>query len=96
MPAPTSHTPDTHAEQADLENLATELTARGYHATLNTPPGRLPHLHVRNPRAGALTEKIYAQAGAYWYSWAEKIAGCDEPAIAAGILARVLRTADGD
>ena len=84
------------ADVADLERLAAELTARGFRTSLHAPPGRLPCLDVTNPRASVLAERVYAQAGSYWYSWAERIACCDEPATAAATLARVLRTADGD
>jgi hypothetical protein len=91
-----SDTIDTRTEQADLEKLAAELTARGYEAKLCTPAGRLPFLDVRNPAASALSERVYAQADSFWFSWAERIAGCDEPAAAAAILARVLRTAGRD
>jgi hypothetical protein len=38
--------------------------------------------------------KVYSQADAFWYSWAERIAGCDEVTTAAAILARVLRAVD--
>jgi hypothetical protein len=79
---------------ADLEKLAAELAARGYQADLRTPAGRLPYLDVRNPRASVLAEKVYAQADAYWYSWAERIADCDDVTTAAAILARVLRAVD--
>lgn len=96
MPAPASHSPDTQAEQADLERLAAEMAARGYQADLRTPPGRLPYLDVRNPRASVLAERVYAQAEAFWWSWAERISGCDEVTTAAGGLARVLRTVDGE
>ena len=85
----------TQPEQADLEKLAIALAALGYRALLRTPAGRLPFLDVSNPRAAVLTERVYAQADSFWWSWAERIAGCDEPATAAGILARVLRTVDG-
>jgi hypothetical protein len=93
MPAAPQHTPGTDAGQADLASLASELIARGYTADLRTPCGGLPCLRVANPGAPALTEKVYAQGGNYWYSWAEPIAACDEPAAAAATLARVLRTA---
>ena len=77
---------------ADLEALAAELAARGLQATVGTVRGRPPYLDVRNPRASALTERVYAQAGAFWWSWAERIASCEEMTKAATILARVLRT----
>jgi hypothetical protein len=89
-------TAGTQAEQADLERLAAELAARGYHAHLRTPAGRLPFLDVRNPRAAVLSERVYAQADAFWFSWAERIAGCDQASTAADTLARVLRTVDGE
>ncbi|HEY1919218.1 MAG TPA: hypothetical protein VGH27_26915 [Streptosporangiaceae bacterium] len=91
MPASISHTDNTESERADLQTLATALAARGYQADLHTPAGRLPYLDVRNPKASVLSEKVYAQADSYWFSWCERIAGCDEVTTAAGILARVLR-----
>lgn len=91
------HTTDTPAEEiASLERLAGELATHGLQTALRQLPGRLPYLDVRNPRASILTEKVFAQADAYWYSWAERIAGCDDVTAAAAILARVLRTVDGD
>jgi hypothetical protein len=80
---------------SDLSRLGEELAARGYRAHLRAPADRLPFLDVTNPRASVLTERVYAQAGSFWWSWAERIAGCDQVATAAGILARVLRTVDG-
>lgn len=82
------------AGHIDLERLAAEMAARGYLADLTTPPGRLAHLDVRNPRASVLAERVYAQAGAFWYSWAERIASTQDVTAAAAILARVLRTVD--
>jgi hypothetical protein len=86
-------TPDEQADLADLDSLARELGHHGLTAELCTPPGKLPYLHVSNPQASALTERVYAQAGAFWFSWAERITGCDEPATAAATLAHVLSTA---
>jgi hypothetical protein len=94
MPARTD--PDTDADIADLEKLATEVAALGYQTDLRTPDDRLPYLDVRNPQATILREKVYAQAGAFWFSWAEKIADSDDVPHAAGVLARVLRTVDAD
>jgi hypothetical protein len=87
----TEQTDQTAADIADLEALAAELTARGLQANVRTVQGRPPYLDVRNPRASVLTERVYAQAGAFWWSWAERIASCDEMTKAAAILARVLR-----
>lgn len=83
-------------DQAALERLAAALAGHGLRAVLCAPPGRLPWLDVRNPRASVLTERVYAQAGAFWWSWAERIADCAEVPAAAAALARVLRTVDGD
>lgn len=81
----------TAADISELEKLAAELTARGYTTALRTPAGRLPHLAVTNPRASVLSERVLAQAGQFWWPWAEPIASCDEVAEAATIIARVLR-----
>jgi hypothetical protein len=89
MPAQRQHT-CTDPEQADLEKLAAELAARGLQAQLRTPEGKLPYLDVVNPAVTFLTEKVYAQADAYWFGWAEKIADCDDVAQAADSLANVL------
>ncbi|HEY2576852.1 MAG TPA: hypothetical protein VGI74_11140 [Streptosporangiaceae bacterium] len=60
------------------------------------PHDSLPYLIVRNPRASALTEKVYANYGTYYYSWWEKIADYDKSATAATSLANVLRTVDSE
>lgn len=78
-------------ETANLEKLAVELSARGFQTTLNAPGKGIPHLTVRNPRASVLAETVYVSSGSYWWSWHEPIAGVDQVARAAGILARVLR-----
>jgi hypothetical protein len=83
---------DHREEQASLEKLAAELSARGLRATVHELPGELPCLDVHNPQASALSERIYAHAGGFWWSWAERMAGVNDVATAAGMLARVLRT----
>jgi hypothetical protein len=92
MPIPARD--DTDPERAELEQLATKLGRHGLRSELCTPPGKLPYLYVCNPQASALAERVYAQAGVYWYSWTEKIADTDDPAEAARALARVLASAD--
>jgi hypothetical protein len=82
----------TPTEHADLATLATELTTRGYQTTLRTPAGAPPHLHVINPRATALSERVYAHGGNYYYSWGVPICPTAQPATAATALTRVLRT----
>jgi|SRR5579875_1813291 len=75
-----------------LPRLAEVLSGLGFEATLKSRSDRTPYLQVSNPRASILHEAVYARDGAYWWSWRERIAGWDEVATAAGILARVLRT----
>jgi hypothetical protein len=89
------HTGTQADEIISLEELATEATALGLHAIVRQPPGHPPFLHVGNPQASVLTENVSVHSGRYHFSWAEPIAGCHEPATAAAILARVLRSADG-
>jgi hypothetical protein len=76
---------------ADLESLVAELATRGFQATLRASVDGIPCLTVRNPRASVLAEVVYADAGSFWWSWREPIAGVDQVTTAAGILARVLR-----
>lgn len=83
------------AAQAALRGLAGEMAKRGFQTELKVPHETLPYLIVRNPGAIVLTETLYAEEGAYWWSWWDRIAGWEEPATAAGIVARVLRTVDG-
>lgn len=83
---------DTQAEQQDLESLAAALSQHGLRAELCLPPGKLPYLHVSNPEVSVLSERVYAQADSFWFSWAERIAGCDDIPAAAAALSRVLRT----
>lgn len=87
---------DVQAAQAALTWLAHEVSKYGLQAELKSPHGSLPYLIVRNPRASALTEKVYANHGVYYYSWWEGIADCDEAATAAALLARVLRTVNSE
>jgi len=86
---------DTDPDQAELEKLAAEMTALGYKALLVTPVGRLPYLDISNPQTKLLTEKVYAQAGMFFWPWAQSIGPCDQVTSAAAIVARVLRTVDG-
>jgi hypothetical protein len=83
----------SEAELADLDLLAAQLVARGLSAKLRTPEGRLPYLDVTNPGVSVLTERVYAQADAYWYGWAEQIADCADAAKAADRLAHGLGVA---
>jgi hypothetical protein len=78
-----------------LDALAEELTARGWTATLDAPPGRVPALDTASPArraAGpARAARVYAQPRAdgtwtYWWPWAEPIA--DTAAAAAAVITR--------
>jgi hypothetical protein len=91
------HTTSTYSDEiASLQSLATQVAVLGLHGTLCHQPGQLPYLDVRNPRASVLGEKVFAQAGMFWWSWAERIGPCGEVADAAAFVARVLRTVDGE
>jgi hypothetical protein len=98
-PAAISAVEATTATKA-LEALASELTAQGWTARLQTPDGRLPGLYVQNPDAEKLSEHIYAGPSAdgtwsYWWSWADTIAPATDPAGTAATITRVLRAATG-
>lgn len=90
---PVSHT--WRVNLARLEGLAEVLAGHGLRARVISPPGRVPSLHVVNPRACALTEDVYAgraQDGRWWFwwSWAEQIAIGDDLEGAAARIGRVL------
>jgi hypothetical protein len=91
--APPSRT--WQANLARLEGLAMVLTGLGLRARVITPPGRVPSLHVVNPRAAVLAEDVYAGRGQdgrwwFWWSWAEQIAADEDLEGAAAMIARVL------
>jgi hypothetical protein len=93
--APTS---TWQANLARLQGLAVVLAQHGLRARVMTPPGRVPSLHVINPRAAVLAEDVYAGRGQdgrwwFWWSWAEQIAADEDLEGAAAMIARVL--ADG-
>ncbi len=71
-----------------LESLAGALAARGLHADVISPPGRIPWLQILNPAAGSAGD-VYAwrsEDGSWWYwwPWAERIAATDDVRAAAG------------
>jgi hypothetical protein len=92
------HMPDL-AEAADpLDALAAELSEHGWTAHVRKLPSRILSLRAGNPEPGAaaLSEDIYAKPGPdggweYWWPWGERIAG--DPASAAAVIVRVLRSA---
>jgi hypothetical protein len=82
-----------------LDALAGELAACGWTSVVQTPRGKLPRLHARNPdpEAAALSEIVFALphtdgTWGYWWPWREPIA--EEAADAAAVIVRVLRPAD--
>lgn len=81
-----------------LEALASAMAAQGWTTHLETPPGRLPALYIRNPHAPVLSEHIYAWPNTngtwlYWWSWGQPISPTATSALAkaVGIIAHVLR-----
>jgi hypothetical protein len=94
MPMQTEPTSNTHSDQASLDQLAAELTTRGFQTTRRTSLDGFPCLTVRNPRASVLAEIVYVRGNSYHWSWHEPIAPTSQPTTAAGILARVLRAID--
>ena len=81
-----------------LNVLGAELSALGWKCCSRTLPGRPLGLRASNPEPGAaaLSEDIYARAGAdgrweYWWPWGERIAV--SPADAAAVITHVLRPA---
>jgi hypothetical protein len=78
-----------------LEALAEELGKRGLRTRLMSPPGRISSLRVVNPAVSRLAEDVYvgrSQDGLWWFwwPWAERIAGGDDAAEAAEVIAKVL------
>lgn len=91
---------DLASGAAELEKLAAELGGQVYAVSLVTGGGRRPHLHITNRAAQALTENVYAGAGAdgswwFWWGWAERIAPVTDLAAAAQVITRVLGAVDG-
>jgi hypothetical protein len=81
---------DTDAEPADLGRLAFALLALDYDSRLVAGRGRETHLHLRNPRAEIMTERIYVRGEFFTWPWGDPVAPRNE-VIAAARIARVLR-----
>jgi len=82
-----------------LDQLAGELAVRGLTARLTAPAGRVPSLHVVNPRNSRLAEDVYAAPARdglwwFWWPWAERIAADDDLPSAAALIVKVLGTKD--
>jgi serine/threonine-protein kinase RsbW len=87
---PVQERSDDPSIQAELQKLATGVTGRGLTAALRTPAGKLPYLDVCNPHVMVMTERVYAQAGSFWYGWDERIGRYDELEQVAALITRVL------
>jgi hypothetical protein len=77
-----------------LEKLAAELGRLGFQCRLVDPIPELAWLEVTNPRARVLSERIAAQAGWFWWPWAERLAETGDVVGAAARIAHVLRTVE--
>jgi hypothetical protein len=72
-----------------LEQLATELSSRGFDPVITTAGGRVV-LVVSNPDAPAMSESVLEDGKWFWWSWAERIATTADVPSAADAIARVL------
>jgi hypothetical protein len=85
---------DPGGVQVALESLATALNPREFAAILVTGAGRRPCLTVTN-RHTLIAQDICADGSAFWWPWAEPIAGISDPLAAAYRITDVLGTARG-
>jgi hypothetical protein len=92
MTSPTPDNPGDDPRAAALERLAAALDPGDYITTLVSGQGRVPHLAVSS-RHAQLGDEIVADGSAFWWSWAERIAGVEDPLAAARKISSVLRAA---
>ena len=84
---------------AYLDALAAQMRACGWTAYVNTRPGRLASLFVRDPHNPAVCADIVAAPDSdtdnwwYWFSWAERITTGYAPHAAAIAIIATLRLA---
>lgn len=82
-----------------LDALAAQMRACGWTAYVNTPPGRLPSLFLRDPHNPAVWADVVAAPDSdtdnwwYWFSWAERITAVCAPDAAAIEIITTLRLA---
>jgi hypothetical protein len=82
---------DQQAGVEGLEKLAAELDSADFEVRLVAERhSQWPSLHVRNRRARALSEIIYAGPDAFWRGWAQRIPPLADVTAAAAAVARVL------
>jgi hypothetical protein len=89
---PAQPDPGDPADLADLDALADALNQAGFPALRLTPPGGLPYVDTGLPNGMAPGERIYAQAGTFFWHTATPIAPSDRPATAAAAISRALQT----
>jgi hypothetical protein len=83
------------AEVVAPEKLAAELGGYGYETRLLIPAGHAnekPSLEVINPHARVLTDRVYVERDAYWWSWAERLGPVEDLTAASEAVRRVLST----
>jgi hypothetical protein len=95
-PSPADSTADARdadgaAARDALEQLAAALGSHDFATTLVTRQGRTPYLSVVS-RYAKLGEDIYADAGWFWWSLAERLATTDDVPTATAKITTVLRT----
>lgn len=89
QPAGTQPDPDA---LADLDALAEELNRLGFPSLRLTPPSQPPYVDTGLPGGMAPGERIYSQAGSFFWRTAEFIAPSGQPHTAATIISNALRS----
>jgi hypothetical protein len=87
MPAPS---PGDNTCQAALKRLDAALDPGEFATTLTASPGLQPRLTVTN-RHAEISDGIWADNRAFYWSWGEWIAPISDPATAARMISVVLR-----
>jgi hypothetical protein len=82
---------DDLADLADLDALTDELNKRGLPSLRLTPPRQRPHVDTGLPGGMTPGQRIYIQAGMFFWPGAQPIAPSNQPATAADIIARTLQ-----
>jgi hypothetical protein len=78
---------------ADLDALTDELNRLGYPSLRLAPPGKAPYVDVSPPDDMTPGERIYIQAGTFFWHGARPIAPSNQPTTAAAIITNTLRPA---
>jgi|SRR5579859_4278538 len=91
QPGTTTTQPDLD-DLADLDALTDELNRLKFPSLRLTPPGKAPYVDVSLPDDMAPGERIYIQAGTFFWPGARPIAPSNQPATAAAIITHALRS----